>query len=52
MKDIADPRPSRLSLETSTNEKARHIGSSPHPERYSPYLWDDEFAHLSKPGIA
>ena len=32
--------------------KARHIGSSPHPERYSPDLWDDEFAHLSKPGIA
>jgi pimeloyl-ACP methyl ester carboxylesterase len=32
--------------------KARHIGSSPHPERYSPDLWDDELAHLSKPGIA
>ena len=32
--------------------KARHIGSSPRPERYSPDLWDDEFAHLSKPGMA
>ncbi len=32
--------------------KGRHIGNSPHPERYSPDLWDDEFAHLSKPGIA
>lgn len=32
--------------------KARHIGSSPHPERYSPDLWDDEFAYLSRPGIA
>ncbi len=32
--------------------RARHIGSSPHPERYSPDLWDDEFEHLSKPGIA
>lgn len=32
--------------------KARHIGSSPHPERYNPDLWDDELAYLNKPGIA
>lgn len=32
--------------------KARHVGGSPHPERYNPDLWDDEFAYLSKPGIA
>jgi pimeloyl-ACP methyl ester carboxylesterase len=32
--------------------KARHIGSSPYPERYSPDLWEDEAAYLSKPGIA
>jgi pimeloyl-ACP methyl ester carboxylesterase len=32
--------------------KARHIGSSPHPERYSADLWDDEIAYLNRPGIA
>ena len=32
--------------------KARHVGNSPHPERYSPDLWDDELAYLNKPGIA
>ena len=32
--------------------RARHLGTSPHPERYSPDLWDDEVAYLSKPGIA
>lgn len=28
----------------------RHIAGTSHPERYSPDLWTDEFAHLSKPG--
>lgn len=42
----------RQRLTALQGAKARHIGSSPHPERYSPDLWDDEFAHLSKPGIA
>jgi pimeloyl-ACP methyl ester carboxylesterase len=30
--------------------KERHIGSSPHPERYNPDTWIDEFAILSRPG--
>ena len=42
----------RQRLTALQGAKARHIGTSPHPERYSPDLWDDEFAHLSKPGIA
>jgi pimeloyl-ACP methyl ester carboxylesterase len=28
----------------------RHVGSSPHPDRYNPDLWTDEFAFLSRPG--
>lgn len=30
--------------------RARHVGSSPHPERYNPDTWTDEFAALSRPG--
>ena len=30
--------------------KQRHIGQSPHPERYNPNTWTDEFALLSRPG--
>jgi pimeloyl-ACP methyl ester carboxylesterase len=30
--------------------KTRHVGASPHPERYNPDSWVDEFAHLSRPG--
>jgi pimeloyl-ACP methyl ester carboxylesterase len=30
--------------------KARHIGSSPHPERYNPDTWRDEYAQLSRLG--
>ena len=30
--------------------KARHLGSSPHPERYDPEEWRDEYALLSRPG--
>ncbi|MFL5251757.1 MAG: alpha/beta fold hydrolase [Rhodopila sp.] len=32
--------------------KERHIGTSPHPERYSPDTWTDEFAVSSRPGEA
>jgi pimeloyl-ACP methyl ester carboxylesterase len=28
----------------------RHIGTSPHPERYNPDTWTDEFSFLSRPG--
>ena len=30
--------------------KQRHLGSSPHPERYNADTWKDEFALLSRPG--
>ena len=36
-----------LSLETT---RTRHVGTSPHPERYSPEEWLAEHAHLTKPG--
>ena len=36
-----------LSLATT---KARHVGSSPNPDRYDPNAWLAEFAHLSQPG--
>lgn len=42
----------RKGLTALQGAKARHLGSSPHPERYNPDLWEDEFAYLSKPGIA
>jgi pimeloyl-ACP methyl ester carboxylesterase len=29
---------------------ARHLGSTPHPERYDPEAWLDEYAFLSRPG--
>jgi pimeloyl-ACP methyl ester carboxylesterase len=35
------------SLETA---KQRHIAGSPHPERYNPDTWTDEYAMLSRPG--
>jgi pimeloyl-ACP methyl ester carboxylesterase len=30
--------------------RQRHIGTSPHPERYDPDAWTDEYAFLSRPG--
>ncbi|MGY2733796.1 pimeloyl-ACP methyl ester carboxylesterase [Sphingomonas sp. UYP23] len=30
--------------------KARHLGSSPHPERYDPETWQGEYTLLSRPG--
>jgi pimeloyl-ACP methyl ester carboxylesterase len=32
--------------------RQRHIGTSPHPERYDPDTWGDEYAFLSRPGQA
>jgi pimeloyl-ACP methyl ester carboxylesterase len=36
-----------LSLDTT---RSRHLGSDPHPEKYDPDSWTDEYAFLSKPG--
>lgn len=30
--------------------RLRHIGTTPHPERYNPDTWVDEYAFLSRPG--
>ena len=30
--------------------RVRHVGSSPHPERYNPDAWTDEYAILARPG--
>jgi pimeloyl-ACP methyl ester carboxylesterase len=30
--------------------RQRHIGSSPHPDRYDPDAWVDEYAFLTRPG--
>ena len=32
--------------------RQRHIGSSPHPDRYDPDTWTDEYAFLTCPGLA
>lgn len=30
--------------------RLRHDGGSPHPERYNPAIWEEEYAMLSRPG--
>lgn len=42
-------RKNLLSLETT---RTRHVGNDPHPEKYDPDLWTDEFAFLNQPGEA
>ena len=32
--------------------RQRHVGSSPHPDRYDPDTWTDEYAFLTGPGQA
>jgi pimeloyl-ACP methyl ester carboxylesterase len=49
----ADPaaHPEQVDAFTSLEgAKQRHLGNSPHPERYNPDSWTDEFALLSRPG--
>ena len=49
----ADPaaHPEQVEAFTSLEgAKQRHVGNSPHPERYDPDTWIDEFALLSRPG--
>ncbi|HTI74382.1 MAG TPA: alpha/beta hydrolase [Mycobacterium sp.] len=33
-----------------TATRQRHVGNSPHPDRYDPDLWTDELAFLNRPG--
>ena len=42
----------RAGLASVETARQRHIGSSPHPERYNPDLWRDEAAFLARPGEA
>lgn len=43
--------PEQLEAFTSLEgARQRHIGMSPHPERYDPDGWTDEYAFLSRPG--
>jgi pimeloyl-ACP methyl ester carboxylesterase len=42
----------RAGLASEDTSRQRHIGGSPHPERYSPDLWKDEVAFLARPGEA
>jgi pimeloyl-ACP methyl ester carboxylesterase len=49
----ADPRAHPEVPRTFTSLEAarmRHQGGSPHPERYNPALWEDEYGFLSQPG--
>jgi len=40
----------RANLASLEANRLRHIGTSPHPERYDPDLWVDETAFLQRPG--
>jgi pimeloyl-ACP methyl ester carboxylesterase len=42
----------RAGLASVETARQRHIGGSPHPERYNPDLWRDEAAFLARPGEA
>ena len=40
----------RAGLISPEATRLRHVGTSPHPERYDPDLWTDETAFLARPG--
>lgn len=42
----------RVNFTSLEATKQRHIGSSPHPERINPDIWNDEYAFLTRPGEA
>jgi pimeloyl-ACP methyl ester carboxylesterase len=42
----------RAGLASLERARLRHANGSPHPERYSPDLWQDELAFLARPGEA
>ncbi|MBR0740797.1 alpha/beta hydrolase [Bradyrhizobium liaoningense] len=52
----ADPAREREALKANFTSleatRQRHLGSSPHPERYDPDAWTDEYAFLTRPGQA
>ena len=52
----ADPAPELENLKANFTSfeatRLRHVGSSPHPDRYDPDTWTDEYAFLTRPGQA
>ena len=40
----------QANLSSLEADRGRHLGTTPHPERYNPDAWDDEYAFLSRPG--
>jgi len=40
----------RANLASFDANRTRHVGSSPHPERFDPDTWTDETAFLERPG--
>lgn len=46
----ADAEKVRQNLISPAAARQRHLGASPHPERYDPDLWTDEAALLARPG--
>jgi len=40
----------RANLSSLEADRLRHVGSTPHPERYDPDSWNDEYAFLNRPG--
>lgn len=52
----ADPQPNLETLKKNflslDAARIRHIGNSPNIERYDPNAWGDEFAMLTRPGMA
>jgi pimeloyl-ACP methyl ester carboxylesterase len=45
----AQLRENLLSFEAT---RQRHVGRSPHPERFDPGLWEEEYALLTRPGMS
>src|ERR1700742_4980323 len=52
----ADPAPELENLKANFTSfeatRQRHVGTSPHPDRYDPDTWTDEYAFLSRPDEA
>jgi pimeloyl-ACP methyl ester carboxylesterase len=52
----ADPAPELDNLKANFTSfeatRQRHVGSSPHPDRYDPDTWTDEYAFLTRPSQA
>ena len=50
IRPVEDEAALRANLLSFDATRLRHVGHTPHPERYDPDAWHDEFAFLSSPG--